>query len=29
MHFLLAVVIFSPPIFGVSEDIGYVDHAAL
>ena len=26
---ILAVVIFSPPIFGVSEDIGYVDHAAL
>jgi hypothetical protein len=29
MHFLLAMVIFSPLIFGVSEDIGNVDHAAL
>src|SRR5262249_29987856 len=29
MHFLLAMMIFSPPIFGVSEDIGNVDHAAL
>jgi len=29
MHFLLAMMFFSPPIFGVSEDIGNVDHAAL
>jgi len=29
MHFLLAMVIFSPPIFGVSEDIVNVDYAAL
>src|SRR5262249_20566362 len=29
MHFLLAMVIFSPPIFGVSEDIVNVDHTAL
>jgi hypothetical protein len=29
MHFLLALVIFSPPIFGVSEDVRNVDYATL